>query len=170
MFTLDEAAVAYAAVAERIFGDDAAFLDGNPSVVPIFVSFLFQSLEISIKHAGVKSGLFTIKEARARQNRLGHGIMELGALAVDKLGGDPFDPVVIAMTYANTHTNSAQIVREMICGDRLEKTRAVYATRRLGYAEVAEGDFAIIRPVADWIASVKETASNLPTTIDILSR
>ncbi|MFH1350261.1 MAG: hypothetical protein ABII26_04910, partial [Pseudomonadota bacterium] len=70
----------------------------------------------------------------------------------------------------NTHTNSAQIIRQMICGDDLGKTRESYASRRLGYGEVSEGDFAIIRPVLDWIEAVKETVSNLPTIIDILSQ
>lgn len=90
MFSLDEAAVAYAVAAEHMFGNDATFLNNNPAVVPVFVSMLFQSLEISIKHAGIESGLFTMQEARNRQNRSGHGVKELAALAVDKLGGDPF--------------------------------------------------------------------------------
>jgi hypothetical protein len=170
MFTGCEAAIAYAISAERMFGDNAGFLDANPAVVPIFVSLLFQSLEISIKQAGVGSGLFTMQEARVRQQRSGHGIKELAALAVEKLGGDPFDPIVTAMTFANTHSNSAEVIRQMICGDDLEKTRESYASRRLGYGEVSEGDFAIIRPVSDWIEAVKETASNLPTIIDILSK
>jgi len=170
MFTGHEAAIAYAISAERMFGGNAGFLDANPAVVPIFVSLLFQSLEIFIKEAGIESGLFTVQEARSRKQRSGHGIKELAALAVEKLGGDPFDPIVMAMTFANTHTNSARIVRKMICGDELEKTRESYASRRLGYAEVFEGDFAIISPVSDWVESVKETASNLPTTIEILSQ
>ena len=170
MFTGHEAAIAYAISAERMFGDNAGFLEANPAVIPIFVSLLFQSFEISIKQAGVESGLFTTQEARARQQRSGHGIKELAALAVEKLGGKPFDPIVMAMTFANKRTNSAQIVREMICGDKLEKTRESYASRRLGYGEVSKGDFAIIKPVPDWIESVKETASNLQTTVDILSQ
>ena len=141
MFTGREAAIAYAISAERMFGDNAGFIETNPAVVPIFVSLLFQSLEISIKQAGVESGLFTMQEARARQQRSGHGIKELAALAVEKLGGDPFDPIVTAMIFANTHANSAEIIRQMICGDDLEKTRESYASRRLGYGEVSEGDF-----------------------------
>ena len=170
MFTGREAAIAYVISAKRMFGDNAGFLNANPAVVPIFVSLLFQSLEISIKQAGVESGLFTMQEARARQLRSGHGIKELAALAVEKLGGDPFDPIITAMTFANTHTNSAEIIRQMICGDDLDKTRESYASRRLGYGEVSEGDFAIIRPVSDWIEAVKETASNLPTIINVLSQ
>ena len=168
MFTGREAAVAYAISAERMFGGNADFLEANTAVVPIFVSLLCQSLEISIKRAGIESGLFTEQEVKARP--LGHHIKELASLAVEKLGGEPFDPIVMAITSANKHMNSAQIVREMICGDKFEKTRDVYASRDLGYEEVFEGDFAIIYPIADWIASVKETAVNLPTSIDILSQ
>jgi hypothetical protein len=170
MFSLVEAAVAYAVAAEHMFGNDAAFLNSNPGVVPLFVSTLFQSLEISIKHAGVDSGLFTMQEARNRQNRWGHGVKELAALAVEKLGGEPFDPLVMAMTFANANDRSARFVRDMICGPDLEQTRESYASRRLGYGEVYEGDFAIINPISEWIDSVKQTAVNLPTTIDILSQ
>jgi hypothetical protein len=167
--------MAYALSAERIFGQDDGFLDANPACVPIFVSLLFQSLEISIKQAGLESGLFLMQEARSRQQRSGHGIKELAALAVEKLGGDPFDPIVMAMTFASRpktsrEPNSAEIIRCMICGAELEKTRELYASRSLGYAQVAKGDFAIIQPVKHWIAAVKETAANLLITIDILSQ
>lgn len=170
MITGREAAIAYAISAERICGNTADFLNANPAIVPIFVSLLFQSLEISIKQAGVESSLFTMQEARSCPQRSGHGIKELATLAVNKLGGDPFEPVIMAMTFANTQTNSEQIIREMICGDRLHKTRESYTLRQLGYAEVAEGDFAIIEPVSDWVKSVKETAFNLSKTIDVLSQ
>ncbi|MGQ3685503.1 MAG: hypothetical protein ACUBOA_10940 [Candidatus Loosdrechtia sp.] len=63
MYTLQEAAEGYAAAAERLFGTDN-YLDKASAVVPIFVSNLFQSLEISIKAAGIESGLFTMEEAR----------------------------------------------------------------------------------------------------------
>lgn len=170
MFSLEEAAAAYALAAENIFGGDATFLNANPAVVPIFVSMLFQSLEISIKHAGIESGLFTMQEARNRQKRSGHGIKELAALAVEKLGGDPFDPIVMAMTFSNSGDRSSQFIREMICGNRMQKTRDAYASRCLGYGEVHEGDFALINPIAEWVSAVNQTAVNLPKTIDILSQ
>lgn len=170
MFNLEEAATAYALAAENILGADASFLNANPGVVPIFVSMLFQSLEISIKHAGIESGLFTMQEARNRQNRSGHGIKQLAALAVEKLGGDPFDPIVMAMTFSNSGARSSQFIREMICGSKMEKTRDAYAARRLGYGEVYEGDFALIDPIAEWVSAVRQTAANLPKTIDILSQ
>jgi hypothetical protein len=55
IFTLQEAAMGYVLSAESIFGDDVNFLNSNPSVIPIFVSQMFQSLEISIKYAGIWS-------------------------------------------------------------------------------------------------------------------
>lgn len=170
IFSLEEAAAAYALVAENILGGDAAFLNASPAIVPIFVSMLFQSLEISIKHAGIESGLFTMQEARNRQNRSGHGIKELAALAVENLGGDPFDPIVMAMTFSNSGDRSSQFIHEMICGRKMEKTRDAYASRRLGYGEVYEGDFALINPIVEWVSAVKQTAVNLPKTIDILSQ
>lgn len=170
MFGLDEAAVAYALAAENIVGDNASFVNANPAVVPVFVSMLFQSLEISIKHAGVESELFTMQEARSRQNRSGHGVKELTGLAVEKLGGDPYWPIIRAMTYSNFGDQSAQFIHEMICGKLLEKTRDAYASRRLGYGEVYDGDFAIIEPIGEWLSSVKQTALNLSKTVDILSQ
>lgn len=170
MFSLDEAAVAYAAAAEHMFAGDAALLNDTPAVVPLFVSMLFQAIEISIKHVGVESGLFTMQEARSRKNRSGHGVKELAALAVEKLGGDPFDPIIMAMTCTNKSPRSERFIREMICGPALEKTRESYTTRCLGYGEVYTGDFAIIDPIAEWIDSVKQTAVNLSKTVDILSK
>ncbi len=167
MFSLDEAATGYALAAERMLNGDAAFLNANPAVVPIFVTMLFQSLEISIKHAGITSGLF--RRCEARKIRSGHGVKQLAALAVEKLGGDPFEPIVMAMT--SPHPNaSARFIREMICGERMEKTRKAYASRDLGYGEVSEGDFATIEPIVGWVDAVKQTALQLPSTIDILSQ
>jgi hypothetical protein len=167
MFTGCETALAYAISAEKICGNNADFLNANPPVVPIFVSLLFQSLEISIKRAGIDSRLFTI--GQAKQCRHGHGIQELAALLDNRLGDNRFGAVIMAMTFASTHPNRKKIIKEMICGHRLQKTRESYAFRQLGYGEVAEGDFATIQPLSDWIKSVKETASNLPKIIETLS-
>lgn len=168
MFTHLEAAIAYATAAERILGEDGAFLTANPPLVPIFVSNLFQSLEISIKAAGVESGLFSMEEARTRECRSGHGIKELASLAVQKLGGDPFDPIVMAMTFSNASGQSGEFVRMMICGEKMEQTRDAYASRRLGYDEVSDGDFGLIDPICEWVEAVKQTAANLVSTINIL--
>ena len=172
IFTGGEAAMAYALCAERILAPDYTFLEGNPAIIPVFVSLLFQSLEIAIKHVGIESGLFTMAEARNHQRGKGHGVKELAKLAVERLGGDAFDPIVMAMTYfnININENSGEIIRSMICGKDFERTRESYALRSLGYAEVSDGDFAIIRPISDWVESVKQTASNLQSTIDVLSQ
>lgn len=169
IFTGREAALAYALSAERIFGNDYNFLNNNPAVIPIFVSQLFQSIEISIKYAGIESGLFTENEARNRAMRSGHGIKQLGLLACEKLGGDPFEPIVMAMCHFNKHPKSNEIIKLMICGDGFERTRESYATRSLGYAQIADGDFATIDDLTSWIGSVKQTAANLDKTIDIFS-
>lgn len=168
IYTLAEAALAYALCAERICGNTPDFLNANPATIPLFVSHLFQSLEIAIKHAGIESKLFTIEEARKRERRSGHGIKELAELAVEKLGGDPFDPIVTAMTFSNENRQSNQIVRLMICGDEFESTRECFASRRLGYGEVGGNDFALITDVPNWIESIKQTALNLPSTVEIL--
>jgi hypothetical protein len=167
IFNGQEAALAYALTAERIFGNDLEFLNRNKAVIPIFVNHLFQSLEISIKYAGIESGLFTENEARSRAMRSGHGIKELAALAVEKLGGTPFGPIKMAMTHFNTIQNSGEIISLMIAGSEFENTRKCYASRNLGYGQIADGDFVTINDISSWIASVKETAANLPKTIDI---
>jgi len=170
MFTLQESATAYAAAAQHMLGDDATFLENNASAIPIFVSMLFQSLEISIKSAGVESGLFTTQEARSRQNtRSGHGIKELASLAEEKLGGENFNAIILALSFPNRGSRVEEFLGEMICGSALEKTRDSYATRRLGYGEVRAGDFALIYPVSEWVSAVKQTAVSLPTAIHILS-
>jgi hypothetical protein len=171
MFTQQESATAYAVAAQHMLGDDTSFLENNAAVIPIFVSMLFQSLEISIKSAGVESGLFSMKEARSPQDtRSGHGIKELASLAEEKLGGDNFNAIILALSFSNGQDRVAEFLHEMICGSALEKTRDSYASRRLGYGEVHKGDFALIYPVSEWVSAVKQTAMNLPTTIHILSQ
>ena len=170
IFTGQEAAVTYALSAERIFNNDFDFLIKERAVIPIFVSLLFQSLEISIKHAGIASGLFTEKEARKSAMRNGHGIKEFATLAAKRLRRSPVD-FLSAMTNFNIHPNSAEVILQMIRGEDFEKTRACYASRCLGYAQVADGDFSLIdSDISGWIAAVKETATNLPKAIDILSQ
>jgi len=80
------------------------------------------------------------------------------ALAAEHMfGGD-------AMTISNDR--SRHFVREMICGAAFDKTRESYASRRLGYGEVYEGDLEIIPPIPEWIDTVKQTALNLDRTRD----
>lgn len=170
VYTFGEAALAYALCAEKICDGNVDFLNRNPGTIPIFVSMLFQSLEISIKHAGIESGLFTIQEARTQKK--GHGIAELAQLAVEKLGGDdPRSSLIPALTIKiDGACQPGTVIGEMICGRAFEKTRQSYLSRRLGYAEIANGDFALFSSIRNWIESVKQTALNLDTTIDILKQ
>ncbi len=99
MFNLQETATAYAKGAERILGEDATFLNGNKEVVPVFVSLLFQSLEISLKHLGLEANLFTEQEARDKKlTKNGHGINEIANLVNTRLGADTNYPVIMALT------------------------------------------------------------------------
>ena len=54
MFSLQDAAMAYAKGAKRILGEDSTFLNNNQEVIPVFVSLLFQSIVISLKHLGIE--------------------------------------------------------------------------------------------------------------------
>lgn len=170
MFTRQDAALAYALSAERLLGSDAAFLQTNHAVIPIFVTQLFQSLEISIKHVGLASNLITEAEARARQVRSGHGIHELATLVNERLQANTFDPLVQALTLRRSNLGHAQIIRKMISGAEFERTRESYATRKLGYGQVSEGDFAVVEGLAPWVAAIKQTAIDLPTIVSIVSQ
>ena len=105
IFTFGEAAVAYVLSAERMAGHGVDFLQANPACIPIFFSLLFQSLEISIKHAGIESGIFKLEEVKKRKFYNGHGIKEMAALIVERLGLPPFGPIVDALTYHNKGPN-----------------------------------------------------------------
>lgn len=170
VFTRDESALAYALSAERLLGADASFLQAHHAVVPIFVTQLFQALEISIKHVGIASSLITESEVRGRDVRSGHGIQELASLVVDRLQGEPFDPLVQALTFAHAEPEHAEIIRKMIHGVEFQRTRESYATRVLGYAEVREGDFAVVEGLEPWVSAVKQTAINLPNAVSIVSQ
>ena len=76
----------------------------------------------------------------------------------------------MALTHCNAGTNSKEIIKQMISGKAFEKTREKYATRCLGYGQVADGEFALIDDISSWINAVKETASNLPEAIDALKQ
>ena len=167
MYSLQEAAAGYAAAAERLFCREN-YLNDTPEVVPIFVSNLFQSLEISIKAARIESRLFTMQEARRAGK--GHGVQELADLATERLGGATSD-LVTAMTCAcPPETRARTIIAEMIEGERFEPTRNSHLFRRLGYAEVSEGEIQILNPIPEWIDALKQTAAQLPQTISILTQ
>jgi hypothetical protein len=169
-FSLADAAQAYALSAERIGGDDATFLDQNKAIIPIFVSQLFQSLEISIKYVGISSKLFTESEVRTKNMRSGHGLSEIASLAAVRLGGTTPDPLVMAMTYFNRLPQSSEIISKMIYGKEFEKTRESYGSRNLGYGQVGDKDFALIQDISMWVESVKQTALHLPQAVEVVSK
>lgn len=171
IFSLQEAAQAYSMSASRILGADVDFMEKNQMVIPIFVSMLFQSVEVSLKSIGIESGLITPKEAKDRKStRSGHGIKEIAQLMSQKLGDKRETSVVMALTAACNKENIAAYIREMIYGDRLERTRLAYAYRRLGYGEVSNGDFALCYPLDEWVASVQSVADNLPTAAKVIEQ
>lgn len=171
MFTQSESALAYAKSAERILGEDASYLNDNREVVPIFVSMMFQSLEISLKHIGLETNLFTESESRDRKlTRNGHGINELATLASSRLGSDTEFPIILAMTFSAKQENAGEIIGKMVYGKEFEATRNSYASRALGYSEVDVGDFQIVRGVKSWVVSVREVAANLPKAIEIIDQ
>ena len=173
IFTLDEAALAYANVAERIWAKDTAFLDKNPALVPIFVSNLFQSLEISIKHIGISAKLFTEKEARnsptkAGKKGNGHDVEDLARLAILAVQNRSQDSFLAALTCASNNPYRRAAITEMIFGERFKKTRECYTSRHLGYGEIVDGDFSIDTNIEDWIAAVRGVAENSHLAIRIL--
>ena len=170
IFDFEEAALAYAITAEKMIEGDGKLLEAEPAVVPIFVTMLYQSLEISLKHVGIESNLFNRHETFKKQTKKGHGVEDLARLAYERLGSSSYDPIIAAMTYNNCGHNSALVIREMIYGDRMSKTREVYASRRLGYGEIGNSDFALINPLEEWVCAVKETAENIQKAIDIISQ
>ena len=171
MFTLQEAALAYAKSAERILGENACYLNENEEIIPIFVSFLFQSLEISLKHIGIKSNLFTEKESRDRElTNNGHGIEKLASLSSSRLGANTNHALVTAMTYRSKESNAVDIISQMIGGEKFEPTRKSYNKRGLGYSEVTAGDFQVISDLKAWVKSIKEVAENLQETVNIISQ
>ena len=169
IFRLDEAAVAYALSAERILGKDRSFLSENSAVIPIFVSHLFQSLEISIKHMGIEAGLFAEHEARDRSKRSGHGIAEISSLAAQRLRSTTIAPLIMALTF-NTVADAQNVIHKMICGAEFEKTRNAYANRQLGYAQVADGDFALLSDLQAWVEVIKATALNLGNCVAVVKQ
>ena len=170
MFNLQEAATAYAKSAERILGEDAKFLNDNQEVVPVFVSLLFQSLEISLKHLGIEAKLFSKQEARDKKlTKNGHGIREIADLVNMKLGADKDYPVVMALTAGLSNSQVADILHKMIFSKELDSTRQAYQSRNLGYSQLKPGDLALLNGLMPWVVAIRKVAENLPTAIRIVT-
>lgn len=169
LFVRADAALAYANVADRIVGDSADYLDKNPAVVPLFVQSLFQSLEISIKHVGIESTLINEHDLRDKKTtKNGHGVNELCAMLCAALRAETKRPLVSALTFNASDPQFFSLIGEMIYGEGFDRTREMYARRRLGYGEVAAGDFAIVADARRWVDAVIYVASNLSAAIRIL--
>lgn len=169
MFDFQEAATACAKGAERILGEDIAYINQNHELIPVFVSLLFQSIEISLKHLGLEANLFTEKEARDRKlTKNGHGIREIAELINMRLGGDKDHPVIMALTAGLDDSQIAEIVDKMIFGQEFESTRKAYQSRNLGYAQLNQGDMALVQELALWSSAVKDIAQNLPRAIGVV--
>lgn len=170
MFTLQDAALAYAKCAERIIGADGTYINNNQELVPVFVSLLFQSLEISLKHLGIEAKLFTVKEARDKNlTKNGHGIKEIADLVNARLGADKDYPVVIALSTGLQNSLTSEFLHKMIFAKELESCRQAYQSRNLGYSQLKPGELKFLNGLKPWVISIKEVAENLPTAIRIVS-
>ena len=168
MFDLQEAAIGYVKSAERILGEDARFLNENPEVVPIFISLPFQSLEISLKHLGLESKLFSEQESRDRKlTKNGHGILEIANLINDRLGAKGDFPVIMALTAGMIDTQHQEILQRMIFDLEGESVRKSYESRNLGYLQLKPDDLKLLS-LKPWVTSVREVAYNLPRAIDVV--
>lgn len=171
MFSLDEAAKAYAKAAECVLGEDAEFLQNNQEVVPVFVALLFQSVEISLKHLGIEAKLFTEQEARnKRLTKNGHGIREIADLVNERLGADGDYPVVNALTAGFNDDIGKEILRKMLFGSEFEATRQAYQSRDLGYEQLNKGDFALVEGLNNWATTVRNVAECLPSAIGVVEQ
>lgn len=169
MFTMQEAALAYAIGAERVLGDDATYMENNQELVPIFVSLLFQSLEISLKHLGLKTGLFTEQEARDKKRKNGHGVKEIADLLNERMSANNDRPVLMALI-ANLRNKLAEaFLQKMLFEEEFESTREAYASRDLGYCQLKPDELALPDGLRPWVVVIKQTAQNLPNAIQIVS-
>lgn len=170
MFNLQEAASAYAKGAERILGEDGKYINDNQEVIPVFVSLLFQSVEISLKHLGIEAALFSEQEARDKKlTKNGHGIREIADLVNTRLGADRDYPVVMALTAGLSDSQTYDIIHKMIFAPEFDATRQSYQSRNLGYAQLKQGELTLLNGLKPWLMAVRSVADNLPTSIRVVT-
>ena len=171
MYSLQDTAKAYAKGAQRILGEDVSFLNNNQEVIPVFVSLLFQSIEVSLKHLGIEAELFTPAESRDRKlTKNGHGITEIAGLVNERLGADKNYPVIMALTVGLSNCQVSEILEKMIFSSDFEPTRKSYQNRNLGYAQLKPGEIQLIGSLKPWVDAVVDVAENLPKAIDVVSQ
>jgi hypothetical protein len=169
MYSLQDAAKAYAKGAKRSLGEDANFLNANLEIVPIFVSLLFQSLEISLKHLGIESGLFTRDEAI---KQMGHDVKKIAVTVNQRLGVNKDYPVIKLLTYGAPPTNKFdKRIQLMLFSSGFEPTRKSYQKRTLGYLELKQGDLQLLtKGVKPWVDAIEYVSENLPSAISVVSQ
>ena len=167
-FTRDQTALGYAKCAERVLGENVDFLTKNPETMPIFIALLYQSLEISIKHVGIESQLFTEKESR--RTGLGHEIEALANLANDKLEAINKPPIIIDALTDELDRLTQEIIDAMIFNKRLELTKKLYSNRNLIYGEIEDRELGYIDNMKPWAEAVKKVATNLGRAIEKIEK
>jgi len=171
MFTLQEAALAYAKSAERILGEDGKYINENQELVPVFVALLFQSLEISLKHLGLEAKLFSEQEARDRKlTKNGHGIKEIADLINTRLGADRDYPVIMALTAGLENSQAEDFLYKMIFDEGFDSSRRAYQSRNLGYSQLKPGELKLLNGLSPWVIAIKAVVENLPNAISIVSQ
>lgn len=170
MFTMQDSALAYAKAAERVLGEDGTYINNNQELVPVFVSLLFQSLEISLKHLGIEAKLFTEQESRDRKlTRNGHGIKEIADLVNMRLGAGKDYPVVTALTAGLSDSQAADFLHKMIFDKEFDSSRQAYQSRNLGYSQLEPRELKLLNGLRPWVVAIKKVAENLPNAIRIVS-
>ena len=130
-----------------------------------------RSYEISLKHLGIESRLFTSKESRDRKlTNNGHGIEEIAGLVKARLGATRDDPVIMALTAGIDNEEAAEFLRYMIFSPELESTRRSYQKRNLGYGQLKRGELFFPNALKPWVDAVLDVAENLPNVIKIVSQ
>jgi len=155
---------------KKIFNEK--YLEKNPEIVPIFISHLFQSLEISLKHFGIESKLFTKKESRSKLfTDNGHNINKIAKLANNRLGTNNNDyPLIMALTFGLDKNSTPEIINKMIFGKEFKPTRKSYKERKLVYSELNTEEIQIINSLKDWVFAVISVAENLDVSVKIASK
>lgn len=145
IFNRKEAALAYAKGTERILGADEGFINNNQEMVPILVSLLFQSIEISLKHLGIESGLMSERESfDKKRTKNGHGVKEIADIINTGLGVDRDFPVLLAFSAGLHNIQAFNILRVMIFSSKFDSTRESYASRNLGYAQINTDELSLV--------------------------
>ena len=171
-----DAASAYARGAQIIIGESPEHLNQYRALVPVVVSNLYQSIEISIKYAGVESGVLQESEIRGfRSNPLpqhlqhnGHDIdLLLGAID-HRLEMDGSGAGVCAIQICAGDLVGRELIRTMLTDSRLKSTRDAYCSRRLGYVEIESKEVSFPTALPAWSAATICVAESIDGAVAAL--